>query len=310
MAQLAAVLDQVHVGLEHLVRLEQSQEQLMTIVRVERVRVELSQVLLMGMVVSPVTSTSYAPEMRRGRSPFAMPDRFTSLIQQGPGATRFGVNEHTHDLCTVDGSSAPRLAAHGRGRGGGLSAWQAKADAGQRFLAVQQRREPVEGSEEVDEATRKVMVPLGMRWVDAVRVVRPVVPVEPEASRSWPQEEVVRVPGEGPEAANQDPGLDEVELGDRESAPSWVRDRDDDRPWAVFLARDIHMAQASERAFDRRDPLVELLRTESGHARPGAEWCSAETSRQIWSLSAGVNSRRVTASSSPSSSMSALSGIR
>ncbi len=101
MAQLAAVLDQVHVGLEHLVRLEQSQEQLMTIVRVERVRVELSQVLLMGMVVSPVTSTSYAPEMRRGRSPFAMPDRFTSLIQQGPGATRFGVNEHTHDLCTA-----------------------------------------------------------------------------------------------------------------------------------------------------------------------------------------------------------------
>lgn len=192
----------------------------------------------------------------------------------------------------------------------GLTAKRTKADAGQRFPAVQERGEPVEGGEEVDGATRIVMISLGMCRVDAVRVVRAIVPMEPEAFRAWPQEKVVRIPDQAPRAAIEGPGLDEGEMGGRESAPPWVRDRDDDRLWAALLARDIDMAQVSERAFNSRDPLVELLRAQARHACREMERCSAAMSRQILSLSAGDTSRRVTASSSPSISISALSGIR
>jgi hypothetical protein len=41
------------------------------------------------------------------------------------------------------------------------------------------------------------------------------------------------------------------------------------------------MPEASERAFDGHDPLVELLLVQPGHACEAEEPCSAEMSRQI-----------------------------
>lgn len=143
-----------------------------------------------------------------------------------------------------------------------------------------------------------------------MRVVPAVVPMEPETSRARPQENVVRVLRQNPDVAIEDPGLDETKLSGRESAPTWVRQGDDDRLRVSFLARDVDLAQATERAFDSRDPLVQLLLAKSGHACVEADRCSAAMSRQIWSLSALDSSRRVAASFSPSSSMSALSGTR
>ena len=185
-----------------------------------------------------------------------------------------------------------------------------KAGAGERLLADDEGGEPVEGSEELDWATCEVMVPAGMRWVDAMLVESAVVPMEPESPRTRPQEEVVCVPGQDPESVLEHPGFDEGELGGRGSAPPWVGDRYDDRLRASSLPRRIDMAQAPERAFNCRDPLVKLLLAQSGHACAEDDRCSAEISRQVRSLSAVESSRRATASVSPSSSMSELSGIR
>lgn len=208
------------------------------------------------------------------------------------------------------GAYRPTAPCAGADQQGRLSPERTKSGAGQGLLADDECGEPLEGSEELDWATGEMVVPARMRWVDAMLVEPAVVPVKPETPRTRPQEEIVCVPGQDPESILDDPGLDERELGGRKSAPPRVGDHDDDRPRAASLKRHFDMAQAPEGAFDCRNPLVELLFAQPGQTGVEDIRCSPEISRQVRSLSEAESSRRATASVSPSSSMSELSGIR